>query len=98
MQDEVRRILENIAKKYDLSLKHVARIYRSPYITIREIWHKIDYQDPESYKAVNLYLIALGTFFVRESKIHKVNAKIHELKSSQIEKHTSTSSDSGDSE
>lgn len=96
MQEEVRKILESIANKHGLSLRHVVRIYKAPYTHIREIWKQIDYQKPETYQACNLYLIALGTFFVRESKIHKVNAKIHELNNTPG--YTPTSSDSGETE
>lgn len=78
MQDELRRILENISRKYDLSYKHVTRIYKSPYSLIRERWNQIDFETPDTYLKANFYIIKFGTFFVKEQRVNRIKEKLQE--------------------
>jgi hypothetical protein len=72
MQDEIRHILERIAKKRNLPYKTVVKIYRAPYTFAREKWSLIDFEDPASYNECNLYIIKLGTFFIRQKRIESI--------------------------
>jgi hypothetical protein len=72
MQDEIRHILERIAKKRNLPYKTVVKIYRAPYIFARDKWSSINFEDPDSYNECNLYVIKLGTFFIRQKRIESI--------------------------
>ena len=72
MQEEIRHILERIAKKRKLPYKTVVKIYRAPYIFARDKWSSIDFEDESSYNECNLYIIKLGTFFIRQKRIESI--------------------------
>jgi hypothetical protein len=72
MQDEIRNILERIAKERNLPLKTVIKIYHAPYIFARQKWSQIDFENPSSFEECNLYIIKLGTFFIRKKRVEAI--------------------------
>lgn len=80
MQDEIRRLLERISKKHNLPFETVVKIYRAPYEMARKVWSEIDYDNPQTYTACNVYIIKMGVFAIKPKRVEYLKKLVQDGK------------------
>ena len=76
MQEKIEQLLRKISKEKGIPLSELIKAYKAPYEMMRNTWKQINFAYPASYEEVNFYIMGLGTFFIHEPKIRRINGQI----------------------